>query len=194
MTSTQGGLAGFFRQLQAREAAPDACRFETEPPGRRMFGGITLGQAIVAAARTVEGMTPHEVHTLFLRPHLPGADPVYTVERLRDGRRFASRRVAAVADDKLLSETVVSFAAPAGGLAFQAAHPAVPPPAELPAFEPSGAPQPEGAARRSSFLFEQRLARWQGPSAAGKNRLDLWSRPLAKIPAILCSAQPRLRR
>jgi acyl-CoA thioesterase-2 len=178
-----GNISGFFRQLRPRAIAPDAYVFESEPTGRRTFGGITLGQAIVAAAQTVSGMEPHELHTLFLRPHMPGAVVQYTVDHLRDGRRFSTRRVRALEDGRLLNESTVSFAAPLEGLSYQAPAPAAPSPEALPLFNGSaGAPAAREVRRRSGFLFEQRLIRWSGPSPEGANRLELWSRAIGEVP------------
>lgn len=178
-----GELRAFFRQLRPRVVGEDAYAFESEGKGRRQFGGITLGQALVAAAQTVDGVAPHLVHIQFLRPHLPGADVRYQVERLRDGRRFATRHVRAFESDRLLTVASVSFAAEAPGTAYQAQAPTVPPPEGLLQLVLPGRPGgEEPAPPRRGYLFEQRLIRWQGPERDGNNLLELWARANGALP------------
>ena len=64
---------------------------------QRVFGGQVAGQALVAAARTVEepGRMVHSLHAYFLRPGDPKAPILYEVDRIRDGRSFSTRRVVA---------------------------------------------------------------------------------------------------
>ena len=63
---------------------------------QRVFGGQVLGQALLAANRTVPVDRPvHSLHAYFLLPGDPAVPIVYDVEDLRDGRSFTSRRVAA---------------------------------------------------------------------------------------------------
>ena len=65
---------------------------------QRVFGGQVAGQALVAAARTVDDRERlvHSLHAYFLRPGDPRVPIVYEVDRLRDGRSFSTRRVVAV--------------------------------------------------------------------------------------------------
>src|SRR6188472_3274837 len=63
---------------------------------QRVFGGQVIGQSLVAACRTVEGRVPHSLHAYFLLPGDPKLPILYEVERLRDGRSFATRRVTAI--------------------------------------------------------------------------------------------------
>src|SRR5258708_6475394 len=103
MTEVQNSddIAGFFRQMHPRSSSADGFQFDGVEGARRQFGGITLAQAIVAASQTVEEMVPHEIHILFLRPQIPGREIAYTVDRLRDGRRFCTRRVRALEGEAL---------------------------------------------------------------------------------------------
>ena len=68
------------------------------PPGerRRVFGGQVLGQALVAAGRTVDERTLHSMHAYFLRPGDPDHPLIYEVDLIRDGKSFTTRRVVAV--------------------------------------------------------------------------------------------------
>ena len=64
----------------------------------RVFGGQVAGQALVAAARTIDepGRLVHSLHAYFLRPGDPKLPILYEVDRIRDGRSFATRRVVAI--------------------------------------------------------------------------------------------------
>src|SRR5262249_54313784 len=69
------------------------------PPGRlqRVFGGQVLGQALVAASRTVEPERHcHSFHAYFLRAGDPRVPILYEVDRSRDGGSFTARRVVAI--------------------------------------------------------------------------------------------------
>ena len=60
---------------------------------QRVFGGQVIGQALVAACRTVEDRRPHSLHAYFLLPGDPKVPIIYEVDRIRDGRSFTTRRV-----------------------------------------------------------------------------------------------------
>jgi acyl-CoA thioesterase II len=78
------------------------------------FGGETLGCATLAAARTCAGWPLHSLHTYFLRP-VPTDRPIeIVVERVREGRRFAHRRVQIRMDERLCFELMASFVVPGG--------------------------------------------------------------------------------
>jgi acyl-CoA thioesterase-2 len=99
---------------------------------QRVFGGQVIGQALVAAVRTVEHRRAHSLHAYFLLPGDPKVPLVYEVERIRDGRSFATRRVVAIQHGRAIFTMAVSFHADEPGLSHQAAMPDVPPPDELP--------------------------------------------------------------
>src|SRR5690242_21819013 len=75
---------------------------------RYVFGGQVLGQALSAAQQTVGAPSgAHSLHAYFLRAGDIAAPVVYNVERTRDGRSFAPRRVIAVQrGDEILNCTV----------------------------------------------------------------------------------------
>src|SRR5213595_3397818 len=64
--------------------------------GKSVFGGQVIGQALVAAGRTVEGRVAHSLHAYFLLPGDMAAPIVYEVDRIRDGKSFSARRVQAI--------------------------------------------------------------------------------------------------
>src|SRR5262249_8545356 len=63
---------------------------------QRVFGGQVIGQALVAALRTVDDRPPHSMHAYFMLPGDPKVPIVYEVDRIRDGRSFTTRRVVAI--------------------------------------------------------------------------------------------------
>ncbi|NGN67193.1 acyl-CoA thioesterase II [Streptomyces sp. A7024] len=102
----------------------------------RVFGGQVAAQALVAAGRTVpDGRPAHSLHAYFLRPGDPGAPIVYTVDRIRDGRSFTTRRVVAVQHGKPIFHLSASFQADEEGLEHQEPMPAAPDPETLPTAE-----------------------------------------------------------
>jgi acyl-CoA thioesterase-2 len=99
----------------------------------RVFGGQVAAQALVAAGRTVPAdRHAHSLHAYFLRPGDPGAPIVYTVERIRDGRSFTTRRAIAVQHGRPIFALSASFQLDEEGLDHQAPMPAAPDPATLP--------------------------------------------------------------
>ena len=63
---------------------------------QRVFGGQVAAQALIAGCSSVDPVyRAHSLHSYFLRPGDPAVPIVYDVERLRDGRSFATRRVVA---------------------------------------------------------------------------------------------------
>ena len=99
---------------------------------QRVFGGQVLGQALVAALRTVEARSCHSLHAYFLRPGDPKEPILYAVDRSRDGQSFSARRVVALQHGKQIFTMAASFQAiEEGGLEHQTDMPPVPPPEEL---------------------------------------------------------------
>jgi acyl-CoA thioesterase II len=99
---------------------------------QRVFGGQVAGQALVAAGRTVPEDRPvHSLHAYFIRPGDPAVPLVYTVDRVRDGRSFTTRRVTAIQHGKAIFTLSASFHHPEQGLEHAMPMPAVPAPEEL---------------------------------------------------------------
>jgi acyl-CoA thioesterase-2 len=99
---------------------------------QRVFGGQVIGQALVAACRTVEERPPHSMHAYFLLPGDPKVPIIYDVDRIRDGRSFTTRRVVAIQHGQAIFTMAVSFHVAEGGLTHQARMPDVPGPEDLP--------------------------------------------------------------
>jgi len=98
----------------------------------RVFGGQIVGQALVAAQRSAEGRPAHSMHGYFLRPGIPSEPIHYRVERLRDGRSFATRRVVAIQKEEAIFSLSASFQDVEDGLEYQRRRPeSAPPSGEL---------------------------------------------------------------
>ncbi len=111
---------------------------------QRVFGGQVAGQALVAAARTVEpGRAVHSLHAYFLRPGDPHVPILYEVDRIRDGRSFTTRRVVAIQHGKAIFNLQCSFQVPEEGLEHEAPMPEVPAPDTLPDFQARMGPYAE---------------------------------------------------
>src|SRR5689334_19384810 len=101
---------------------------------QRVFGGQVIGQALVAACRTVDvgGRPPHSLHAYFLLAGDPKVPIIYEVDRIRDGKSFTTRRVVAIQHGQAIFSMSVSFHNEEGRLTHQAKMPDVPKPEELP--------------------------------------------------------------
>ena len=99
---------------------------------QRVFGGQVIGQALVAASRTVEGRLAHSLHAYFLRAGDPAIPIIYEVDRIRDGGSFSTRRVVAIQHGQAIFSMAASFHNEEGGLHHQIKTPDVPSPEALP--------------------------------------------------------------
>jgi acyl-CoA thioesterase-2 len=102
---------------------------------QRVFGGQVIGQALVAACRTVEDVTarpPHSLHAYFLLGGDPKVPIIYEVDRIRDGKSFTTRRVNAIQHGRAIYSMSVSFHVAEDGPTHQFKMPDVPTPDELP--------------------------------------------------------------
>ena len=102
---------------------------------QRVFGGQVIGQALVAACRTVEDVAlrpPHSLHAYFLLGGDPKVPIIYEVDRIRDGKSFTTRRVIAIQHGRAIFSTEVSFHVAEDGPMHQFAMPDVPRPDALP--------------------------------------------------------------
>jgi acyl-CoA thioesterase-2 len=104
---------------------------------QRVFGGQVAGQALVAAARTVDDERwVHSLHAYFLRPGDPSVPILYEVDRIRDGRSFTTRRVVAIQHGRAIFNLQASFHVHEGGYDHQDPMPTdVPAPETIPDFK-----------------------------------------------------------
>jgi acyl-CoA thioesterase II len=114
----------------------------------RVFGGQVAAQSLIAAGRTVADghgveRPVHSLHAYFLRPGDPKIPILYQVDRIRDGRSFTTRRVAAVQRGEPIFHLSASFQVPEQGVTHQEQAPQVPDPETLPTWAEAVAPYAE---------------------------------------------------
>ncbi len=99
---------------------------------QRVFGGQVIGQALVAAQRTVDGdERVHSLHGYFMRAGDPKVPIIYEVDRIRDGRSFVTRRVVAIQHGHAIFSMSASFHKQEPGLEHYLPMPDVPEPDKL---------------------------------------------------------------
>lgn len=109
---------------------------------QRVFGGQVIGQALVAAQRTVDAARHvHSLHCYFMRPGDPAVPIIYEVDRIRDGGSFTTRRVVAIQHGHAIFSLSASFQKDEPGLDHQ-----------LPM--PEGVTPPENLRTQREFLAE----------------------------------------
>jgi acyl-CoA thioesterase-2 len=99
---------------------------------QRVFGGLVISQALVAAARTVDDRPPHSLHGYFILPGDPAVPILYEVDRIRDGKSFATRNCVAIQHGRAIFSLSASFQTEEDGLEHAIAMPHVTPPEGLP--------------------------------------------------------------
>lgn len=102
----------------------------------QVFGGQVLGQALLAASKTVEDRVAHSLHAYFLRAGDPEYPIVYNVDRSRDGNSFTVRRVVAIQHGRPIFNMAASFQVEQPGVEHQFTAPDVPGPDEIGEAEP----------------------------------------------------------
>jgi len=157
---------------------------------QRVFGGQVIGQAMVAACRTVEGRLPHSLHCYFILPGDPQIPIIYEVERLRDGKSYSTRRVTAIQHGNAIFSIMVSFHVDEeSAFDHQDKMPDVPPPEKLTAEEVAKQPMfremPEFIRRyyesdRPIELRPVELGRYFGQKI-DDGRINVWIRTASKL-------------
>jgi acyl-CoA thioesterase len=94
--AVQESLDNLIALLDLEELEVNIFRGRCTEGWQRVFGGQVLGQALVAAGRTVDEGAAHSFHAYFLRPGDSTIPILYNVDRTRDGRSFTTRRVTAI--------------------------------------------------------------------------------------------------
>ena len=154
---------------------------------QRVFGGQVAGQALVAAARTVEDMSVHSLHSYFLRPGDPAAPILYEVDRIRDGHSFTTRRVRAVQHGRAIFGLSASFHVPEDGFDHQVPMPdGLPDPEDLPDFRTRMAPWKDvlGDWYDRPRAIDTRYCDWQPPDdrTPGPMFENVWFRASGALP------------
>jgi acyl-CoA thioesterase-2 len=193
-------IDGFLALLDLEPAGPDRWLARSPQNGwKRVFGGQVLAQSLVAAQRTVEDRAPHSLHAYFILGGDPAEPIELSVERVRDGRSFAVRRVTARQRGETMFLMLASFQTEEEG-ALNHAMPA--PEATPPETTPDPValagllPEPQQARARGFFSsispieirpLDLRRYSPSKPGAHGDTHQNLWIRlkgPLPDDPAI----------
>ena len=125
-------LEDLVKVMTLERLEDDLFRGESRDIGSpQVFGGQVLGQALMAAAATVEGRDAHSLHAYFLRRGDFNSPIVYEVDRARDGNHFSTRRVVAIQHGTQIFNLSASFQSVESGLDHQLPMPEVPPPEDL---------------------------------------------------------------
>jgi acyl-CoA thioesterase II len=148
---------------------------------QRVFGGLVVAQALVAAARTVEGRAPHSLHGYFLLPGDPAVPIVYEVDRIRDGTSFTTRRCNAIQHGRAIFSLSASFQIEEPGLEHAISMPKVAlpesPPSEAEMLQRFGA-MSEAIRRWFAQVIEIRYDRHE----AGALEQNVWLRAIGSLP------------
>ncbi|TAL04360.1 MAG: acyl-CoA thioesterase II [Rhodospirillaceae bacterium] len=107
--------------LQLEQVAERRFRsqYNQENYGGTLFGGQALGQALAAAHRTAPGWPVHSCTGYYHRGGAVDQPVDYDVEVVRDGRRFAARRVLASQGGYPIFDLLCSFHDPEEGFRHQ---------------------------------------------------------------------------
>ena len=95
---------------------------------QRIFGGQVVAQALSAAYRTIDSKICHSLQSYFIRPGDPTIPVLYQVERSRDGKSFATRRVIAIQHGEQIFNMACSFQILEQGYEHQSSMPDTVPP------------------------------------------------------------------
>ncbi|MEM1229096.1 MAG: acyl-CoA thioesterase II [Pseudomonadota bacterium] len=139
--------AQLLARLQLEPIERDLFRGENETPrNARLFGGQVLSQALRAAYATVTdpALAAHSLHGYFLRAGRHDRPVLYEVDRIRDGRSFATRRVVGIQKGEAIFSLSVSLHKPELGFDHAVAMPNVPPPDALENDDEVARELPEG--------------------------------------------------
>lgn len=169
-------LSGLLQVLDLERLEVNLFRGVSPQNGwQRVFGGQVLGQALVAAGRTVEeGRTAHSLHGYFLLAGDPAHPIIYEVERIRDGGSFTTRRVKATQHGRAIFAMSASFQKLEEGYEHAAEMPDVPPPEALPSAA-------ERVAELMDALPENMRSFWQRENPIELRPVDI-SRYLSRDP------------
>ena len=178
--------------LDLEEIERNIYRGQNEGTSRtRLFGGQVAAQALAAAGRTLdEERSVHSLHAYFLRGGDPSLPVVYTVDRIRDGSSFTTRRVVAVQHGEAIFNMSASFHRDERGFEHADPMPEVPDPESLPTWEErvreiADKLPPEHRAwmqgeRAIDFRSEHGMSMLGGAGQQGPNHV--WMRANGKLP------------
>jgi acyl-CoA thioesterase-2 len=195
--SPEEAIARLVRSIDVRPTDYDRFRGDVDQDEGRLFGGLVLAQSVVAAGRTVSRGDIHSMHAYFLRAGAPKEPIDYTIERIREGRNFLTRRVTAIQGGHTIFEASISFVASEDGISYQKAMPDAPGPDGLGSWwetmRDAFPPEMQEMANRSPM---RRSRGWPQPMdirgvAGGPKAMEehdglphrtVWVKPMAALP------------
>jgi acyl-CoA thioesterase-2 len=154
--------------------------------GPRIFGGLVIGQALLAAYRTVEARICHSLHCYFIRPGDPAVPILYEVDRARDGKTFTTRRVTAIQHGAQIFNLAASFELDIPGFEHQDTMPQVPAPDNL------VDPGEDDGWRRSIEMRWVGGERWSETPTPAPAEQNVWTRALSPLPDDVAMQQAAL--
>jgi acyl-CoA thioesterase-2 len=181
-------ITGLINLLDLEQLEVNLFRgFSPQNRWKRVFGGQVVGQALVAAARTVENRLAHSLHCYFLLGGDPKVPIIFEVDRIRDGRSFTTRNVVAIQHGQAIFSMSVSFHNPEEGFSHQIAMPDVPPPEELPSedqMKSMAPPNMQGfwSLERPVEIRPVGLERYIAPEKGAEPIQRLWFRTKGALP------------
>ncbi|MCX7900039.1 MAG: thioesterase family protein, partial [Methylocystis sp.] len=97
----EDSAAKLLKLLDLEPSGADRWRGYSPQAWKRVYGGQVIAQALVAATRTVDARERpcHSLHAYFILGGDPTIPIEFSVERIRDGKSFATRRCIAVQRD-----------------------------------------------------------------------------------------------
>jgi acyl-CoA thioesterase-2 len=165
-------------------------RSQKQPHGR-VFGGQVLAQGVVASGRTVRQLDGparrlHSIHAYFMRPGDDTRPITFSVERMRDGRSFSTRRVHAIQHGKPILSMSASFQVPDGGLDHQDEMPEAPDPLSIPSladvYGGIDDPRARHLAGRAVELRHVEGNLYRGPGQEQVAEQLVWLRAVGELP------------
>ena len=159
---------------------------------QRVFGGQVAAQALRAACETVDDeFAVHSLHSYFLRPGDTAVPIIYDVERIREGRSFATRRVVARQHGESIFFLTASYQIAEPGFEHQDTMPDVSDPDDCPTLgdlvrQLTG--RDDGSWEREWAALDVRYAGDSRPGGALANdsqpaRTQIWIRAAGAVPA-----------
>lgn len=155
------------------------------PPGARgIYGGAVIAQCLASAQHTVpDDFLVHSCHCYFLLAGNGSIPILFHVERVRDGRSFATRTVQARQRGRCIFTTTISFVREGSGGAKQVRH-AVPLPADARPPPQNDDDEAEWSRSGPVMISTPEIVRGRDPSAQPyERRCRQWTRARGTISA-----------
>jgi acyl-CoA thioesterase II len=195
-STTSGALAEPGGEVLPETIAEDVTLFRGQSqkqPHGRVFGGQVLAQGVIAAGRTVRSIEGgddrrlHSIHAYFMRPGDDTQPITFSVERMRDGRSFSTRRVHAVQHGKPILSMSASFQTADAGIDHQDPMPEVAAPESVPSLAEVYGGVDTAAARhlvegRAIELRHLEGGLFGSPAAEQTPDQRVWMRAVGRLP------------